>query len=197
MGVCMGPDKKSGVLNHFSKYNTYRPGEYPVEVRSGKSYALIEGRWYEVAFDRHASQFEILIESRSGDVKRHPVYLELLSKTWHFFSKDGNPAFSSLAIDAINRLAVPLDLDFEYVEVADFPPEAACAGRLYAVKRRGANTHGDNIHHWVAELFGQLVPVRAVRDGGAVRYEAFHRVSPDGVGYPIDWDGRRWLMKSK
>ncbi|WP_175924290.1 dermonecrotic toxin domain-containing protein [Burkholderia latens] len=186
-------DKDTG-RGHFQD-GQYAQGEADIESLGLSHHVRVQNRPYQLRWKCEERKWVpvIVAEAPTRDQSEStlPVYVEPLSKTWHLWRHDGIPVFSDRDLNVIKRLAIPENRTAFYREMDYLDPRIFGNGKLY-------KTDTDHVTADVlslGEMGGMLVPVSIrTNENGEVRYEAYDLHDPQGVRYPVRWDGYRWLF---
>ncbi|VWC14132.1 hypothetical protein BDO18943_05452 [Burkholderia dolosa] len=164
-----------------------------VEVLEGKNQIKLHGDYYEVVKNSDQN-FEAVVRKDGGVKEYVSVYMEPLSGTWHLRVRNGRPAFNSEQAAIISQAKVQMEPGFRYVPRGNNNEKYYGAGKIYVQEQIDDFGH----YPWgrYIEMSGELVPVRNVqREAPGVLYEVYNLNNPDSKGYPVEWDGDRWLFE--
>lgn len=160
-----------------------------VVSREGKHQIYLHGEYRELNKNRYGKHF-VVVREESGAILEFPVYMEAISGEWHLAVHNGYPVFSKSQKKIIRKIRVDKKLQLDaYYTIPNIKPEKYGSGMIITVEK--GKIKGDFI-----EMNGSIVPVRIKQHkGGGVSYEAFDRKNPEKKGYPLAFDGERWIFK--
>ncbi|WP_253376618.1 putative adhesin [unidentified bacterial endosymbiont] len=164
-----------------------------VEISEGKRQITLSGENYQLE-QNAVGVYEIIVNEGGGVKKFIPVYMEPLSKTWHLSTHNKHPAFNDKQSKLINEIKAQREKGFYYIPRGNNNKNLYGQGNIYVQEKIGDYGH----YAWgrYVEMNGELLPVRNTKhQGHGVLYEVYDRKFPDKEGYPIEWDGNRWLFE--
>ncbi|WP_300005785.1 hypothetical protein [uncultured Cedecea sp.] len=165
------------------------------EAINGKNFIDIHGDKHEVLWNWHKDRPEIIINKRDGYSANIPVYMEPLSKTWHLGIHKDKFFFSQVEVDIIKKIKIEKG-DFVYISVINENNNIYGNGHIYIKKNFDSRSH-EHLGYYV-EINGELVPVRKIiNDEQKIIYTIYDLNNPHEKGYPIQWEGDRWLFEKK
>lgn len=164
------------------------------DVVDGKRFVEVNGENYEVTWNWERQKPEFALNRDGGEVDYIPAYMEPLSKTWHLSTHNGHPAFRDKQEELIGRISVEKDGDYSYIPMENLNQQYYGTGKIYRAEKTGDYSH--YTYGRYIEMNGNLVPVRDVKHKvRGVLYEVYDATLPNRKGYPVEWDGRRWLFE--
>lgn len=162
-----------------------------VRIEAGKRQIELYGEYYELN-QNGAGKYEIVLPKKSGITEYVPVYMEPLSRVWHMSTRNERRVFSDEQQKIIDKIKVNGDVRLDaYYILPNNNPSYYGSGELIDVQ-------AGSIQGKFIEMGGEYIPVRNTQHKvrGAL-YEAYDVKNPDAQGYPIEWDGERWLFESE
>lgn len=173
----------------------YNSSNLNVKIIEGKNQIQLYGEYYELQ-QNGIGEYEIIIKKESGIKEFIPVYMEPLSQTWHLSTHNKHPSFTNKQIETIKKIRVKKEDGFYYVPTGNNNPNYYGNGNIYGQRKIGDTSN----YTWgrYIEMNSELIPVRNTEHlGQGVLYEVYDSKNPLNSGYPIEWDGRRWLFERK
>ena len=180
-------------------------------VINDKNHINIDSKLYEVFWDSHKNVFEVMVRKRDGSFTNIPVYMEQLSQNWHFSENKAKVFFNRKEISVINKIKVEVG-GYAYRQIMNENTHLYGNGNLFSREQFESRTHtlknryGKKDQSTIAtttggyyvEMNGALVPVRKItNDKYGFIYTIFDKNNAMKRGYPIQWDGNRWLFDKK
>lgn len=167
---------------------------YEFDLVLGKRYISLYGDNYQVRYNNDAKSYEIVTDG-PGPVLALPVIKSKISNTWHLVNELSMPIFSAEKKGIIDALKVEYLSDKTYLRVANGNQDYYGEGHIYEVRQSG-----ESVFHpatlCVIEMAGEIVPVRTVViPGHGVGYELYDAALPQSKGYPLAFDGWRWIFE--
>ncbi len=166
---------------------------------SGLNVEIIEGKQHIRLYDENhdlqkngAGKYEIVVNKSSGVKEFVPVYMEPLTRQWHLSVHNGQPVFSIHQNEIIQKIRIENQVQLDsYYFLPTNNPSYYGAGKVLTVEK--GNIKGDFI-----EMAGEFIPVRNTKHRGrGILYEVYDMKLPEKEGYPIEWDGGRWVFERK
>lgn len=182
--VIVDPDSKT--WRYADQFDT---SKLEVGIEKGKRYIKVEGDYYELNQNSKGG-YDIVVNKKTGIKEFIPVYMEPLSRTWHMQVSNEYPVFNHAETTVINKIKVEPNVNHLYIPEKTNNPSFYKAGVTYRAEKLGDTSH--YVEGRYIELQGELVPVRQkVTHGHGVRYEVYDDIK----GYPVEWDGARWIFE--
>lgn len=168
--------------------------ELNVNVIEGHSQINFYGDYYQIKTDKKGG-YLIAFEKKSGVKEYLPVYRNPLSGTWQSKIHNGHFAYSDKDEKIIDKLAVDIVSEFNYVKSQDDITTWYGVKEIYETHKKG----DPEKYVWgkYIEMNGKVVPVRNIlQEGFKVQYEVYDSKNPEAKGYPIEWNGAQWVLES-
>lgn len=182
--------------NHSWRYaDNFDLSGLNVDISEGKRQIKLHGDYYELQ-QNGAGKYEIVVQKKSGIKEYIPVYMEPSSQTWHLSVHNDHPVFSKKQKDVISEIKSQKEEGFDYLPRGNNNQNYYGHGNIYVQEKMGDAGH----YPWgrYIEMNGELVPVRNTQHHGqGVLYEVYDMKNPGKEGYPVEWDGNRWLFERK
>ncbi|MDR7343393.1 hypothetical protein J2X14_001805 [Pantoea alhagi] len=167
--------------------------ELNVNVIEGHSQINFYGDYYQIKTDKKGG-YLIAFEKQSGVKEYLPVYRNPLSGTWQSKIHNGHFAYSDKDEKIIDKLAVDIVSEFNYVKSQDDITTWYGVKEIYETHKKG----DPEKYVWgkYIEMNGKVVPVRNIlQEGFKAQYEVYDSKNPDQKGYSIEWNGTQWVLE--
>lgn len=178
--------------------DAYEPSEFDIDVRDiGQPYVMIQNRLYFLNWQCPQSSMggntdaKCIPYAAALDSGRNlgVVYLEPLSRTWHFWYQGAQSVFDRDEVAILRQWAVPLNRDSSYVASERLLPDGA---RIFAV---GSPQPDANLEAFdVVEMAGLVLPAEVKENDDQVWCEVYAMHDPGNQRRRIQWDGWRWCF---
>lgn len=163
-----------------------------VIAREGKKQVKLLDNYYDLQ-KSISGGYEVIIQKENAIKVHKSVYMEPLSKTWHLHTHNEHPVFNNKQLAIIEEIKSSKQESAQYLRSVNKNPSYYRDGHLYSKKI----TNKQFPEHYI-EMNGELLPVRENRhQQNEILYEVFNINKPKKKGYPIEWDGNRWIFEKK
>lgn len=159
-----------------------------VHIVNGNSFIPLEGVNYELIYDWKNNIYSVVLKKQGGAETHIPVYMDPLSSTWFMEMQNQHAVYNDQESDIISSLAVPMYDNRNYGKQLSANRDGDGNALLYGVSREDDPSRTNE--YSVIEMKGKLLPVR-LNNG---RYEVYNNDAPQDDGYPVEYDGNRWLF---
>ena len=165
------------------------------DVVDGKKFIHIYNENHEINYNWDKRLHEVVLKGINGDSVSVPVYMEPLTRSWHFSTHNDIEVFTHQEKNIIDNIHVDKNPDSSYIPEINYTPRVYGSGKIFREKANG-DVYGYTKQSLI-EMNGSLVPVKeiVVPERG-VRYAVYDAKGNDGRTYPVEWDGRRWVFES-
>lgn len=165
------------------------------DVVDGKKFIHIYNENHEINYNWDKRLHEVVLKGINGDSVSVPVYMEPLTRSWHFSTHNDIEVFTHQEKNIIDNIRVDKNPDSSYIPEGNYTPRVYGSGKVFREKANG-DVYGYTKQSLI-EMNGSLVPVKeiVVPERG-VRYAVYDAKGNDGRIYPVEWDGRRWVFES-
>ncbi|WP_213992790.1 hypothetical protein [Sodalis sp. dw_96] len=163
---------------------------------AGEKYISLYGENYRVEYDSEKACFEIAVKTPTHTTT-YPVYKTKISNAWHLSTQQSTPVFGESEINIIKKCRVEYSINNSYHPVDNKNPNYYLEGKVYEVRGAGRDISNPSILS-VLEIAEELVAVRIVEiPEHGLAYEIYDIHAMDNEGYPVNFDGWRWILEPK
>ncbi|RJL46790.1 hypothetical protein [Pectobacterium carotovorum] len=163
-------------------------------IIEGKKFIQLNDENHEITWNWSNNNLEVALYKKNGETLNVPVYMEPLSKKWHLSTHNTHPAFRRKQGKIIERIRITKNDNYNYFTEKNNNPKYYGTGVIYRDQIHGDNTNYSQGKY--IEMKGELVPVRSrITPEHGVSYEIYNSNFPLKKGWPIEWDGARWLFE--